>query len=335
MSRSGILAAGNFIIDHVKIIDVFPHQDGLANILSESFSNGGSPYNVLVDLALLKAPFSLAAAGLIGEDAFGQRIIRDCRERGIDTQLLNQTPEKSTSFTDVMTVQSSGRRTFFHQRGANALFEGANIDFSTQSHKIFHLGYLLLLDQLDRIEGGRSKASYLLEEARKYGWMTSVDVVSAAKDDFKHIIPSSLPFIDIIFLNEYEASKLTGIQLEADLPTRDSLKAAAEALFQMGVKAWVVIHFSLGVMAMNHKGESFFQAALRIPQTDILGASGAGDALAAGVLLGIHENWDIHQSLELGVCSAGASLFDASCSMSMKPWGEVLKLKEKYVFHAV
>jgi hypothetical protein len=48
--RKGILAAGNFIVDHVKIIDDYPQQDMLASIVSESQSNGGGPYNVLKDL---------------------------------------------------------------------------------------------------------------------------------------------------------------------------------------------------------------------------------------------------------------------------------------------
>ena len=48
--RSGIVAAGNWIVDHVKLIDVYPVQDSLANIREESANNGGSPYNVLKDL---------------------------------------------------------------------------------------------------------------------------------------------------------------------------------------------------------------------------------------------------------------------------------------------
>ena len=52
--RQGILAAGNFIVDYVKVIDGYPAQDMLASILSESRSNGGGPYNVLKDLAAMK-----------------------------------------------------------------------------------------------------------------------------------------------------------------------------------------------------------------------------------------------------------------------------------------
>ncbi len=53
--RHGLLAGGNFITDYVKIIDAWPQQDELASIRSQSMSSGGGPYNVLKDLAALKA----------------------------------------------------------------------------------------------------------------------------------------------------------------------------------------------------------------------------------------------------------------------------------------
>ena len=64
-SRTGILAGGNWIVDSVKIIDTYPQQDALANILSTSRGTGGSPFNLLVDLASLGAKFPLAAVGLV------------------------------------------------------------------------------------------------------------------------------------------------------------------------------------------------------------------------------------------------------------------------------
>ena len=49
--RNGILAGGNYIIDYVKLINGYPEQDMLADIRSETSSNGGGPYNVLNDPA--------------------------------------------------------------------------------------------------------------------------------------------------------------------------------------------------------------------------------------------------------------------------------------------
>ena len=118
--RRGVLGGGNWIIDQVKLIDVYPQREQLANILSQSQGTGGAPYNVLIDLARLGADFPLLGAGLVGKDGLGQYILEDCKRHKIDTRYLRTTSEAQTSFTDVMTEQSNGRRTFFHSRGANA-----------------------------------------------------------------------------------------------------------------------------------------------------------------------------------------------------------------------
>ncbi|MBN1589956.1 MAG: carbohydrate kinase family protein, partial [Pirellulales bacterium] len=113
-ARHGLLAAGNFITDFVKLIEAWPRQDTLASIVSESMSGGGGPYNVLMDLAALEATFPLEAAGLLGDDPNGRWIRQDCAKHGIDTTQLRTTPDAATSYTDVMCVRSDGRRTFFH-----------------------------------------------------------------------------------------------------------------------------------------------------------------------------------------------------------------------------
>jgi hypothetical protein len=70
--RTGIISGGNWIIDHVKRLDSWPPQDGLAHIVGRTAGNGGGPYNVLKDLAKLGAPFPLEAVGLLGDDADGR-----------------------------------------------------------------------------------------------------------------------------------------------------------------------------------------------------------------------------------------------------------------------
>ena len=68
-ARSGLLAGGTWIVDQVKMIDVYPQPEQLANIGSQAQGTGGAPYNVLIDLAKLGVPFPLSAAGLVGKDA--------------------------------------------------------------------------------------------------------------------------------------------------------------------------------------------------------------------------------------------------------------------------
>src|SRR5256885_12778124 len=107
--RRGILAGGNWIIDQVKLIDLFPQREQLANILSQSQGRGGAPYNVLINLAKLGADFPLIGAGLVGKDGLGQAILDECKKHRIDTRFLRATAEAPTSFTDVMTEQSNGK----------------------------------------------------------------------------------------------------------------------------------------------------------------------------------------------------------------------------------
>src|SRR5688572_29919866 len=112
--RQGILAGGNWIIDQVKIIDVYPQREQLANIKRQSQGTGGSPYNVLVDLARLGVPFPLFGAGLVGKDSLGEQILEDCKKHKIDTKYLKPSAAAPTSYTDVMTEEKDGKRTFFH-----------------------------------------------------------------------------------------------------------------------------------------------------------------------------------------------------------------------------
>ncbi len=329
--RSGVIAGGNWIVDYLKIIDVYPAQDSLANIKKEFMNNGGSPYNVLKDLSRLGATFPLKAVGLVGDDDNGAWIKKDCQRHGIDATALVATIEAPTSYTDVMSVESTGRRTFFHQRGANAFLDVRHFDFQSSKGKIFHLGYLLLLDALDEIhEGGLTGAARVLRQARQAGLKTAVDLVSEDSERFQRLVFPSLPFVDYLFLNEFEAEKCTGVALSGEHPDAEALEQAAAALFARGVREWVIIHFPGGVFARQKSGVVLRQSALKIPDEKIASAVGAGDALLAGTLFGIHEEWNMQDSLKLGVCAAAASLFDASCSGGVLPWQECLTLQELY-----
>jgi sugar/nucleoside kinase (ribokinase family) len=331
--RNGILVGGNWIVDQVKVIDVFPEEEKLVNIFSESSCNGGSAYNVIMDLVKLEAGFPLSGVGLVGDDERGDQIIQHCQAAGINTTQVRKTKESYTSYTDVMSVKETGKRTFFHQRGANALLDIADFDFSISQDKIFHLGYLLLLDQLDIIEAdGTTRASKVLRTAKQKGLITTVDIVSERSNRFKDVIPSSLPYIDYLFVNEYEAGMITGLKTigETGSIILKGCYAAALQLLDMGVKKWVILHFPEGVIAISKSGESFYQPSLKVPVEKVKGASGAGDAFAAGVLLGIHENKDMDDCLKLGVGAAASSLFESTSSDGVLPSAECLKLAELY-----
>jgi sugar/nucleoside kinase (ribokinase family) len=333
--RKGLLAGGNWIIDQVKLVDVYPKPEQLANIRSQSEGTGGAPYNVLVNLSKLGAPFALSGAGLVGKDALGEQILQSCKKLEIDARQLNVTDKAPTSYTDVMTEIGHGRRTFFHNRGANALWDGQDLDFEKTKARIFHLGYLLLLDALDEPDKKYgTKAARLLDRAQRAGLKTSVDVVSEDSDRFGRIVTPALRYTDYCILNELEAGRTTGFtirQKDGGLDTV-ALRHAAGALLQSGVRELVVVHFPEGGFARTRKGDDFWQPSLSLPAKYVAGSAGAGDAFCSGVLLGLHEGWDVSRCLLVAVCVAAASLSDPTCTGGVKSLQNTLALAKKYPF---
>lgn len=338
MMRNGILVGGNWIIDQVKMIDNYPSEERLVNISSEYHSNGGGAYNVLTDLSKMQVPFSLEGIGLVGKDVRGESILKDCKDLSIDITQMAQTSSDSTSYTDVMSVKNTGKRTFFHHRGTNALLDESYFDFSRSQAKIFHLGYLLLLDQLDKIDSdGTTGAARIFKKAKEQGFMTSADVVSEVSHRFEKVIPVSLPYIDILFVNEFEAEMLSGV------PTTDERNElsvancyeAAKKMIDMGVREWVILHFPDGILAVNRKEEKLLQPSLKLPAESIVGSVGAGDAVASGVLMGMHEGWDMKKCLMLGVCVAASSLMEVTASDGIVPYKACLSLEQQFGYRKI
>lgn len=332
-ARSGIIAGGNWILDHLKTIDAWPPEDSLANIGAEFHSNGGAPYNVLKNLSKLGAGIPLEAIGLLGEDRDGDAIAADCRECGIDMAQLRRTAAAATSYTDVMTVRATGRRTFFHQRGANALLRPEHFDFSRTRCRHFHLGYLLLLDELDRLEEGVPRAAGVLRRARAAGLRTSVDLVSENSDRFAAVVRPALPEVDLLFANDFEAEKLAGRPLRRDgRIDRAGVEQVALELLDQGVREGVILHFAEGACAVSAGRERHWQPSLLVPPEEIRGTAGAGDAFASGVLCSLHSGQGLGDALRLGVCVAAGSLTHPTCSGGIRPAAESMRLDERWGF---
>ncbi len=336
MTRKGILAAGNWIIDHVKLLDGWPHQDGLATITAQSDGNGGCPYNVAKDLARLQPGMPLFAAGLLGDDVDGRAILTDCQAHGIDTSRMTITAAAPTSYTDVMTEASTGRRTFFHQRGANALLNPEHILLDDCPARLFVMGYFGLLDAMDSLlPDGHNGYSKAFSRASELGMFTCADLVSTPCD-FPAIVNPSLPHLDILVLNEWEAAQLTGkANSDNDRVDLQALEAQAHDLLARGVRQAVAIHFSAGAVIVTASGECHLQGSVKIPAERIRGAAGAGDAFFAGLLFGFHEGWSWPECARLAVCTAAASLEAPTCSEAVQSWRDCLALGDTLGFRAI
>ncbi len=200
-TRRGIIAAGHWIVDHVKRIDAWPEPATLACIEDQQLANGGFAFNLLADLAALDPACPLHAGGLIGENGDGRFVREQCHRLKLDMARLQSSAKLPTSYTDVMTENGSGRRTFFHSPGAN---EHLNEDHLRPLLKvparIFCLGYLGFLPTLDALApDGTNGASRLLRDAQAAGMLTAADLVSAKNPRLREQVLPCLQHLDVLF----------------------------------------------------------------------------------------------------------------------------------------
>jgi len=311
MVRKGVAVAGNIIVDTIKTIDSYPDKLELTVIRGMSRALGGLVCNVGIDLARLDPSLPVMAIGFAGDDENGDLVRSEfARYPSIDDSCLWR--EGVTSFTDVMTVASTGERTFFTYKGADGLLTPERLmSAPLEQCSLLHIGYQLLLDGMDAPDEEYGTAmARALAQAQKRGLQTSFDVVSEKGGRFRTLVPPALKYVDHLAVNEYEAAQITGIELMAGgRLIAKNLPAALETLRSMGVKRRVVIHTPLLSAGLDEADRLVLAPALQLPDGYIKGSVGAGDAFTAGLLYETING----ASLETALRSANAV---AACSLS-------------------
>jgi sugar/nucleoside kinase (ribokinase family) len=324
MERRGIACAGNWIVDIVHTIDAWPQKSDLVHIRREVTGIGGGAANVALDLAAFGTGLPVVPVGLIGRDLHGHLVRQALARAGLETTHVADTEAAPTAHTHVMTVPGDSR-TFFYHPGCNDLLDEGDIPveaLAAQGLKLFYLGYLNLMGRMDSLDAtGRTPASRVLERAQAAGMTTCVDLVSADTPAFRAIVAASLPFTDVLFLNEVEAARATGLTVTSPAD-RAGLRAAAGALRRAG-SGTVVIHTPDLALWAGGEGE-VWQDAVRLTPEDIVSPVGAGDAFCAGCLYGLHEGWTPERSLTLGHRAAAASLKGATATDGIPPLADLM-----------
>ena len=312
MTRNGIVSVGNWIVDTIKFIDRYPTKGNLVTIRRVEEGLGGCAHNVLVDLAKLKSGIPLYAGGCVGNDRLGDMAMKAIADNGIDGANMKIMDNVATSYTDVMSeIDGTATRTFFHYRGANAELTPEMVLQTDCPAKIFHLGYLLLLDKLDVADPEYGiVAARVLDQLQQMGYKTSVDVVSEEGDRFRQVILPCLKYTDYLIINEVEAEACCGIALRSEdgAILWDKVKEAAAGLLEAGIRELCVIHFPEGGVAVAKDGRASARKSAMIPSSEIVSSVGAGDAFCAGSLYAIHEGYELDDMLDFAIASARFNL---------------------------
>ena len=327
--RHGIALVGNILTDYVKIIDSYPERGMLSNVQSVSTAVGGCVPNTGIDLAKIDRRLTVSAYGRVGNDESGKYVIGEMLKSGIDVSGVITSKTAPTSFSDVMSVASTGERTFFHHRGANAELSPDDVDVSLLNCKMLHAGYILLLDRFDceDAEYGTKMAKFLAS-VQEEGIDTSIDVVSDSEGAFASKVIPALRYTDNAFMNEIEGGAVSG------LPVRDeeghlileNIRKTMQIILSKGVRRRVILHCPEAGFCLNADGAFTAVPSLALPTGYIKGAVGAGDAFCAGCLYAIYHGFDDRAMLEFASGAAACNLAAEDSVSGMQDKNYILEL---------
>lgn len=285
-----VLSVGILVADvFVPPIAELPAAGELVSTGDFLVQPGGCAANTAIVLARLGVPVTVA--GRVGHDLFGDLVEQHLQARGVDTSGLVRTHGEGTSKTVILSVVGEDRR-YFHTFGANGALTADDIPESTlEASEVVHVGGYLVLPALRQRE-----LAERFRFAREHGTRIVLDVVVPSGPDELSLdaVRELLPLVDYFLPNEEEAQALTG---EVDP------RAQAERMLEAGANTVVITRGAGGAFARN-EDEAFDVPAFPI---DVVEPSGAGDAFAAGLILGLLEGWSLRRTVRFAsLCGASA-----------------------------
>jgi sugar/nucleoside kinase (ribokinase family) len=268
---------------------------------------GGCAVNAATALAKLGLP--VEAIGKVGSDPFGDFVVNAMQERGIGTRGVKRDAQAGTSVTMVM-VDPDGERRFVHYIGANARLTLNDVSMQlVEEASILHIGGSLVLPGLD----GEPTAE-LLRRARAAGVTTFLDTVWDDTGRWMRLLKPSLQYIDYFIPSLPEAQAI----VDLDEPVE-----VARALIDHGVGTVALKMGADGCLVMSPEKKTF-----RLPafEVEVVDATGAGDAFAAGFIAGVWHGWSIEKT------ALFASAVGALCVTGSGASGGVRSLTETIEF---
>ena len=330
--RRGILTGGTWCLDRNKLVTHWPDEDGLAEIVDESSSGGGSACNLAIDIKKLDADLPVTTIGLIGDDADGRLLLVEAEQHGIDHQRMTVSDSGPTHYTDAFASQRTGRRTHITNFGVSVQLTPDHFDLADCDQRFLHLGIIGVHEVMDYPWHDEANGWVaVLRDARNRGFKTNLELAGSAPEKLASITRPCLPFLDVLIVNDNEIGAISGIKTMRDGKTDpDACIDAASVILDLGSPSLVAVHFPEGAIVVTREGQVYRQPSLQVPDDVIVGANGAGDAFAAGFLYGLHVDWSLDDTLSLAHAAAAASLRHMSTTAAVVPWRNCLDLAKKW-----
>lgn len=252
-----------------------------------AFSSGGGGTNTAATFA--NQGLKVAYCGLVGNDYFGDLIIRELKKLEVDTSLIKKTDKELTNVSVVLS-HPDGEKTILVYRGASDLFSKKEIPWEKiKKTKWFYLAPFAgkmanLTDEL---------VDFAKKNKIKVALNPGYEQLSLPKSILKKILAK----VDVLILNQEEASLLTKIPYQKE-------RMIFKELDKLVYGICIMTKGADGVVVSD--GKYLYRApALKIKVVD---TTGAGDSFGSGFLSGFIKTESIEFGIQLGIANSAFCL---------------------------
>ncbi|MEH7117311.1 carbohydrate kinase [Neobacillus vireti] len=269
------------------LIDFIPLQKGkaLKDVLEFERAPGGAPANVAA--AVAKYGGKAAMITKLGNDAFGDFLLEQLQQAGVNTKYVLRTSEANTGLAFV-SLRADGERdfSFYRKPSADLLLHENEVE-----EKWFTEGDILHFCSVDLVESPMKQAHIkAIRSAKEKGGIISFDPnvrlpLWEHPEDCRRTILEFIPQAHLVKISDEELEFITGIN-EVDL--------AIQSLFVGDIKAVIFTKGSEGA-ELYVKGQQFQSTGFTV---DVQDTTGAGDAFIGGFLYKLLEKGVRQQNLE-------------------------------------
>ena len=247
--------------------------------------NGGKGANQAAAAALLGADVTFL--GRVGDDGFGEPLVRALAEKGVDTNLVEEVPDSSTG-TAFITVTPDGENAITVAPGANRR---------------------LTVEDVDAASGTIGEAKVLVVQMEIPPEVVRRAVEVAAANETRALLNLAPPFevpqallekLDPLVLNEHEAAFLLGENVEGV----DGALSAASELSNLGPRSVVVTVGEDGAVFSNGASAEHLTA----PNVEVVDTTGAGDAFVGALAARLADDAPLEDAVAYAVRAGAAAV---------------------------
>ncbi len=275
------------------------------------FATGGGGTNTAATFVL--QGLKTAYAGLVGSDEGGREIVKEMEKLGVDSRFIKITDKADTPCSIILSSPGKERSILVHE-GASHFLSKEDIEWDEikKTKWIYIAGF-----------SGESTEVFepLVDFAKENKIKIAVNPGHDQLTKDLEILKKSLSKIDILLLNQEEASMVTGIDYkkEGELFKKFDELVPGIAVMSKGPD---------GVSVSD--GKNIYRAG--IPASGYAERTGAGDAFGSGFVAAIIDGKDIPHAIQLGTANATSTIQKVGAKnglLKKNEWGSWPKVEVK------